>query len=317
MPAFSVSAPGKTILFGEHAVVYGHHAIAVPLFDISLKVSIQPLPNKNKILIINSDQGNRHISFEKKEDNPYWITLETIRQSLNVDHLPSMEIAISSSIPVAAGLGSSAAFSVALTKAVSGFLGFNLPVEKLNSIAFEIEKHQHGSPSGIDNTVVAYQSPVYYRKNEFPIFFNINKPMHLILADSGIRSLTKDVVLHVKQELEKNPDKINKIFAEIEKITIEAKGTLETGDHRAIGNLMLDNHIHLQRLGVSIIELDCLVEAAVESGAFGAKLCGSGQGGNVVALTSYDKTEKVIKAMRQAGAVSCLRSTIQPTKVLD
>ena len=313
MPALSASAPGKTILFGEHAVDYGYPAIAFPLPDICLKVIIQALPGQKQSRIINQDLGEDYLLTDNPDD-VYLAALKTIQSSLQLNHLPAMQLTFSSTIPPAAGLGSSAAFAVALTKAVSTFLGFHLSLEKINEIAFEIEKHQHGTPSGIDNSVICYKTPVFFRKN-FPVeFIQLQKPMNLILANSGIPSSTKESVSQVRQMKESNPIKSNEIFERIGSITEKAKGLMVSGDLVSVGSLMTQNHELLKKLDISIKELDILVETAINSGAFGAKLCGSGKGGNLVALVPAEKTQRIKEALMNAGAVSCLASAIYPTE---
>ena len=311
MPAFSASAPGKTILFGEHAVVYGYPAIAVPLTNISIKIIVQPLLDNEKIHIVNVNLGENLFIEELEAENIYSYALETIMQSLKLNRLPSMQLTISSTIPVAAGLGSSAAFAVAITRAISGFLGFKLKAEELNQIAYAIEKKQHGTPSGIDNTVVCYQKPIYFKKNLPPFFLKLGKPLTLVLANSGIDSLTKEVVSDIKKKHDDDPLFIDHQFTRIGNITDEAKICLEVGNLQGIGKLMLENHRCLKKMGLSLELLDDLVNAAIEAGAYGAKLCGGGRGGNVVALVPPDKSQAVLRAMLEAGAASCMVSLIK------
>lgn len=312
MPALSASAPGKTILFGEHAVVYGYPAIALPLPDISLNVIVQAFPGKEQSRIINQQLEEDYLLTDNSND-VYQAALITIQNSLHLEHLPAMQLTFSSTIPPASGLGSSAAFAVALTKAVSAFLGFHLSLEKINEIAFEIEKRQHGTPSGIDNTVVCYQNPIYFRKHCPVEFIQLEKPIHAILAYSGVPSSTKESVNHVRQLRDSHPEKTIEIFERIGSIAEIARELIMNGDIMSVGNLMTQNHTLLRQLDISTNLLDHLVEAAINSGAFGAKLCGSGKGGNVVALVPAEKTQQIKEALLNAGAVSCLISTINRT----
>lgn len=311
MPAMVFSAPGKTIFFGEHAVVYGFPAIAVPLIEISVKISIQALPDEDGIHIVNRNLGEDFFLDISDKSCHYQMIIMTILNILKINHLPSTKITISSTIPVASGLGSSAAFAVAMTKAISSFLGFKLPFEKINEIAFEIEKFQHGTPSGIDNSVVTFQKPVFFQKDTPIEFLSVGKSLHVILADSGIRSFTKKIVEELKIERDKHPEQINMEFKEIKKITTEAKEMIESGNLKEVGLLMTENHRHLQNLGLSCQELDHLVDVAVKAGAYGAKLCGSGKGGNVVALINEDKIKSIHSALIKEGAASCLYSKVR------
>ncbi|MBM3137544.1 MAG: mevalonate kinase [Chloroflexi bacterium] len=314
MPAISASAPGKTILFGEHAVVYGFPAIAVPLPDISLTVIVQALPNQNSIHIVNTDLKEDFLIEEIEKQNPYNSALEVIRKFLKIDHLPAMRITLSSNIPLASGLGSSAAFAVAISKSVTSFLGFRLSLEDLNCIAYEIEKRQHGTPSGIDNTVICYQKPVFFLKDQPVEFINPSKPMTLILANSGIQSLTREAVEQVREKRDRERDLVDDIFYRIGSIANNARPLIEDGDLESIGKLMLENHQLLKELELSLDILDDLVEASMKTGAYGAKLCGSGNGGNVVALVPPEKSDMIKEVLIKKGAYSCLVSTVAPSK---
>jgi mevalonate kinase len=182
----------------------------------------------------------------------------------------------------------------------------------LNDIAFEIEKKQHGTPSGIDNSVVCYQKPVFFRKGQPVEFIHTGKPMTLVLANSGIRSLTKEAVDQIRDKRSNEAELVDRIFAQIGNITHSARPGIEQGDHESVGKLMLENHQLLKELGLSLDKLDDLVETSLRAGAYGAKLCGSGKGGNVVALVPPDKAKYIEQTLLGTGAESCLVTTIAP-----
>ena len=312
MPAISEKVTGKTILFGEHAVVYGHPAIAVPVDSINLKTTIIPKPGKNQEEIEFVDAGSGKTLYVEglSENHAIRAALRTIRDELSIAHLPSMEIRISSTIPTSAGLGSSAALAVALSRSISSFLGFKLSDEKINQLAYEIEKHQHGTPSGIDNTVITYGQPVYFRKGKPPKFIRINNPFTLLIADSGLRTPTQETVSDVRHSYEKNRAEIEQIFDQIGKISKEALPAMRAGNVKRIGALMNTNHILLNRLGVSNKELNNLVGTVQKSGGYGAKLCGGGRGGNIVAVMPAEATAIIRDELINAGAVNCLVATV-------
>ena len=310
MPSFSVSVPGKTILFGEHAVIYGYPAIAVPLDFISLNIKISARPSESDILIINKNKGEKVLLEDLKPDHTYRTAINSIFNALQIKRLPALLIGISSTIPISSGLGSSAAFAVCLTRAISGFLGFKLNNDQINEIAFKIESYQHGTPSGIDNTVITYNEPLFFKKGYPPSFLEIKSPIMLIIADTGLRSITKETVAEVKKNKEANPDVFNKIFEEIGNVANYAKKLLEAGDSETLGKLMSKNHTLLKQLGVSCGELDHMVEIAVSNGALGAKLCGSGKGGNIVAIVDDIRAESIKSALLKNGAINCFISKI-------
>ncbi len=312
MPAISAKVPGKTILFGEHAVVYGYPAIAVPINSIHLKTTIIPLPGKSheEIKFVDTNSGKELLLNDLNQGHTFKAALRTIQEGLSVNHFPSMEIRISSSIPSSAGLGSSAALAVALSRSVSSFLGFKLSEEKINQFAYEIEKHQHGTPSGIDNTVITYNQPVYYIKGRPPQFIQISNSFTLLIADSGLRTPTRDTVQYVRQSYERNRTEVEGILNQIGDISQKALTAMQGKDICTIGALMSSNHALLEKLGVSNEKLNNLVTAAQNSGAYGAKLCGGGRGGNIIAVVPPEAAESLKDELLNAGAVNCFVSTV-------
>ncbi|AJF61237.1 TPA: mevalonate kinase [Candidatus Woesearchaeota archaeon] len=281
-------ASGKIILFGEHAVVYGYPGIAVPVKDAAVEVSISPSDYF-------SYETDRELYKEEKERlNDL---LELLFFQLHAEK-KDMEIKIRSTIPVASGMGSSAALSVALIRAIAEHLGKAIDDKKVNEIAFECEKMFHGTPSGIDNTVVTYGKPVYFYDGEM-YFLKLKKPLHLVIANTGIKSPTKEAVLEVRQRYERDREEYSALFEKIGQIAGNAKTALESGETAQLGGLMDKNHALLQQIGVSCKELDELVSAAKSAGALGAKLAGAGKGGNMVALVEQDKKDGVMNSMKK------------------
>ncbi|MDK2982235.1 MAG: mevalonate kinase [Chloroflexota bacterium] len=313
MPAISAQSPAKTILFGEHAVVYGYPAIAVPLPSISLQVSFlgQPGQPAGSVRIRNANTGTEELLSQLAPDHPIRAAIELTQQSLKLDHVPATEINISSTIPIASGLGSSAALAAAFIRGFSQYLGFNLSDERINELAFEMEKLQHGTPSGIDNTVIVHRKPIYFIKGQEPEHLKLGEPITLIVADTGVRSLTREVVADVRRQKEAHPDRIDPILAGIGRIARAARAELLHGTPEQIGRLMNENQQLLVALDVSCPELDHLVDTAMQAGALGAKLCGSGRGGNMVALVQPQQAESVRDALLQAGAVTAIIAEIE------
>ena len=315
MPAIISKATGKIILFGEHAVVYGYPAIAVPIDAIQVKVSILPVILENQSIIkIRNINWQEDIPFaELDEYDPIRTSIENVYAHIN-QKPPHFEMTISSSIPISAGLGSSAALTVAITKCMSQFLGIYLSNDEINALAYKSEEVQHGSPSGIDNSVITLGQPILFRKSKPISQIKIMSSIHIILADTGKRTLTKDVVTFVKQRLEKEPDFIKPILFEIGGLVEEASKALLYGEVKKLGNLMVRNHIVLKKLGVSSIELDQLVESALINGAFGAKLCGGGKGGYMIAICEPSSCERVGFGLVSDGATHIISTTIKGSK---
>jgi mevalonate kinase len=310
------SAPGKIILFGEHAVVYGRPALAVPATQVHADVEVVDSPRAG--IWIHAPNVNLHAELSSlPSDHPAAAATRSVFSVLGISSPPPLEIKITSTIPVASGLGSGAAVTVAIIRALSSFItstslsaGFHLssfaqhPLsnEQINSLAYEIEKLHHGTPSGIDNTVITYSKPVYFIKGQPIETFKVGSPFTLVIADTGISAPTKESVGAVRRLWELDKPRWENVFDEIGEIVQAAKEKIENGEWRLLGALMDANHALLQQLTVSSPELDRLVESARRSGASGAKLSGGGRGGNMIALVEKEKAAHVAESLMSAGA---------------
>jgi mevalonate kinase len=320
MPAISASAPGKIILFGEHAVVYGHPAIAVPLAQVRAKAIITANPRgKRGEIRIEAPNIDLEASFEQlPAEDPLRAAIQGVLEALEIPRPPALTLRVTSTIPVAAGLGSSAAISVAIIRALSNFLGQPLADEEVSELAYQVERIHHGTPSGIDNTVTTYAKPVFFRRGpggeqDAPIeTFRVAKPFTIVIGDTGVRSATAVTVSNVRRARQGDPMRFAMIFDAVEKIVNAAREGIESGHTEALGPLMDENHQLLRDMGVSSRELNRLVKAARAAGALGAKLSGGGGGGNMIALTSDETAEEVAQALVIAGA----RGTIV-TRIVD
>lgn len=314
MPATSASASAKSILFGEHAVVYGRPAIAIPIHDLRTRVYItaNPLGKPGIQLLDAPDIEMKCYSDQLEADHPFRVAIRSVEDFFHLDHFPTCEIRITSTIPIAAGLGSSASTAVAIIRGLINFIGQTVEAPIINQLAFNVEKSIHGNPSGIDNTVIAFEKPVYFVKEDPPEFLKITNPFYFIIANTGIKSLTKKVISQVREKWQNKKDDYEVIFDQIGEISRQAKEALKSGNQLLIGDLMNRNHTLLQSMGVSCDALDYLVNAAMTSGALGAKLCGSGQGGNMIALINdSSEKEKIQEALLAAGATRIFHAQLR------
>ena len=314
----SATAPGKIILFGEHAVVYGHPALAIPVMQVGVTVTVEtydsghhPFSKKPdeqswlERITITAPEIGRHgtlASYSSKEPDPIALTILNVFNTLGISTFPGIIIQITSNIPVASGLGSGAAVSVALIRALAASFGKTMTDEVVNQLAYETEKLHHGTPSGIDNTVVTFARPVYYVKNLPVETFSVGTPFTLVIADSGVGAATRESVGDVRKLWLVEPDRMEKIFSSIESIVRQARDAIQNGDISFLGQLMNQNHLLLQELTVSSPELDELTTIALSSGALGAKLSGGGRGGNMIALVRSKTAPAIAAALRDAGA---------------
>lgn len=307
-------APGKLILFGEHAVVHHRPAIAVPLPAVQARAEAIPA-EFGAGLTVHIPDANRtlRVTGELDQEDPLYnaliYPLELALDALN-EAIPDLEITIRSNIPVASGLGSGAALATALIRALALALGRPLNNDALNALVYEVEKRHHGNPSGIDNTVIVYERPVYFVRGTPPEPFTVGAPLTLVVGDTGVNSPTHLAVADVARLYEREPERITPIFDRIGEIACQARAAIESGNIAALGPLMDENHALLRDLTVSSPELDALCAAARAAGATGAKLSGGGRGGNMIALVAPEAAPIVAGALRAAGATASFATTI-------
>jgi len=315
MPAYSASAPGKIILFGEHAVVYGRPAIAVPVMQVRAKAiaNADPRSASGVVKLKAPDIGLETTLSDLPEGHPLAAVIWKAAAAMNLSHIPASSIQISSNIPIAGGMGSSAAISVSILRAFSALLGRPLNDEQVSQLAYEVEVIHHGTPSGIDNTVITYARPVYFIKGKPIETLRVKRPFTLVIGDTGVQSPTSTVVNDVRHSWEMAHGQIEGLFDRIGEVAMSARQAIEEGSIDALGPLMDKNHTLLVELGVSSAELDKLVKAALSAGALGAKLSGAGRGGNMIALATPENSETITSALKEAGAVNTIVTEVRAT----
>jgi mevalonate kinase len=316
MKQFQASAPGKIILFGEHAVVYQRPAIAIPIHQVQATVIIQERLNDGQpgILLDAPQIKLQSMADTLPSDHPITILLRLIASALQVDTYPDVTLRINSSIPLASGMGSGAAISIAIIRALLGYLEKTLPLEQINSLAYQIEKKYHGTPSGIDNTVITYEQPIFFIRGTPFQRLKSSQEFSMVIADSGIPSTTLEVVADVRRGWQEETQAFEALFDQIGSIATEARQVIENGPVSSLGPLMNANQVALRKLGVSSPKLDYLIDAALFAGALGAKLSGGGRGGNIIALVDKNMANDVALALQSAGARSTIITTEFPDK---
>ncbi|MDY6874617.1 MAG: mevalonate kinase [Chloroflexota bacterium] len=318
MPSVSLqsSAPGKVILFGEHAVVYGRPAIAVPVTQVRATATVEPAPPGSGLTLVAPDIGKNIPLATATQDEPLAAAARSTLDHLSVPE-PDATLTVSSTIPIASGLGSGAAISTALIRALATSLGHALEPAETSALVFKVEKIHHGTPSGIDNTVVAYEKPVYFVHGHPVERLTVGEHFTLLIGDTGTPSPTRKIVGLVRQACDRNPARYDAMFDQMGDLTDEARQAIEIGDIETLGLLMDENHTLLIELHVSSPGLDELVETARLAGALGAKLSGAGRGGNMIALVENDLAEEVADALREAGAVRVICTTVTTTTTTE
>lgn len=292
------SAPAKAILFGEHAVVYGHPAIAFPIHGLCCEVTGAKSSDERTHII--APETGESLYVDEDFEHPLIFAWKLAQEALEQE-LPATHFQICSTIPIAAGFGSGAALSAALIRACQLVAGIELPLKQLNQLVYVVEKHYHGNPSGIDNHVVVFQRPLYFQRGNAPEFINLKAGMPIIGLRCGGGAPTRTVVEDVRLRRLAYPDQINPMLESIAVITKAAKEALLAGDMAYVGELMYENHSLLKKLGVSSSTQDRVVEFACANGALGAKMSGAGWGGQVLVLTAPGSLADFSKKLCAAG----------------
>lgn len=303
---------GKTILFGEHFVVYGLPSI-VSALGAYTTADVKVVKGNGWIV---NDRRPATPGYKEQKYTEAMQSIANIINHLQVDtENQRLEISFAGDLIAASGVGASAAQCTSLARALSETFNLNLDNEKINEAAYEGEKAYHGTPSGIDNTASTYGGLIWFvrnldaRKNTMDLLQSPRK-MLIVIANSGITTSTTEVVADVRRLKEENPEKIEKIFGEYRKLAEAAKKALLKGDLATIGNLMNQNHKMLQQISVSGEINDELVEIALKNGAIGAKLTGTGRGGLIIGLAeNEDVQEKIVNVIEKKG-YNAWRTTI-------
>ncbi|NIN69262.1 MAG: mevalonate kinase [Anaerolineae bacterium] len=310
-------APGKIILVGEHAVVYGRPAIAVPVTQVQAQVKVEKGEPGQGIVVVAKDLG-RVFSLARQERDatvgPLQATVANVLAYLGLTTDHDLTVFVESSIPMARGLGSGAAVSTAMTRAIARHFSRELTAGEISQLVYETEKLHHGTPSGIDNTVIACERPVHFVRGESPETVRVGRSLLLIIADTGVESPTREVVGAVRRAREEARERYDDLFDAVGDIVVEVRRAIERGELRHVGRLLDENHRLLQEMGVSSSRLDDLVHAAKRHGALGAKLSGAGRGGNMIALVTSETREPVKRALRAEGAQGLIDTAVEASK---
>lgn len=304
----TATAHAKAILVGEHSVVHGAPAIATPLDALTITATASLARDGATTLTTDDYTG-------ALDEAPLGLapTVAAVRLAMGHVHAAPLDVEVRNEVPLSAGLGSSAATAAAIVRAIARCADVDLDEATLQSLVHQAEQVAHGRPSGLDARTVVAAGPIWFQSGASrPL--PVGAPVTIVVADSGSRGSTREMVAHVAELRRTDPDHLDAAIATLTQVVHDFAAGLAAGDVAALGTAMTTAHAELRGMGVSTPHLDALVEAAMAAGSAGAKLTGGGGGGCVLALArTAHEAPAIAAALRAAGARATWTATVEAT----
>lgn len=283
----------KIILIGEHSVVYGYPAIAIPLKKIEIECTIEEAKS----------------NFFYDETDTLSVAIFTALKYLKKENA-KIKYKITSQIPQKRGMGSSAAVSIAAIRAIFNYFGENLEDELLEKLVNTAEIVAHKTPSGLDAKTCLSDKAIRFVKNKGFSYIDLNLDVYLVIADTGIYGNTGEAIQNVKNLGDKAELSLKKLGRLTDEMTRILTGNIENKEEKIrrekiskIGEIMTAANTELGKLNITIEKTELFVKTAIENGAAGAKISGGGLGGCVIALAeNLEIMEKVKNGFTKCGA---------------
>jgi len=281
----------KIILIGEHSVVYGYPAIAIPLKKIEIECTIEEAKS----------------NFFYDETDTLSVAIFTALKYLKKENV-KIKYKITSQIPQKRGMGSSAAVSIAAIRAIFNYFRENLEDELLEKLVNTAEIVAHKTPSGLDAKTCLSDKAIRFVKNKGFSYIDLNLDAYLVIADTGIYGNTGEAIQNVKNLGSKAELSLKKLGRLTDEMTRILTGNIENKEEKIkkiskIGEIMTAANTELGKLNITIEKTELFVKTAIENGAAGAKISGGGLGGCVIALAeNLEIMEKVKDGFTKCGA---------------
>ncbi len=289
------SACGKAIIVGEHAVVYGTHAVALPLKQMRLHLTLTPQPRHDKQQI--------QLTMAGHEASPRVNSVLSDAMELLGSAPFSISAKSHNALPIGAGLGSSATLCVASLRALTSSLGYELPPAQLATYANELEKRFHGTPSGLDAAVVAYEACILFARNKpiLPITLKVpqgHKSWEFLLIDSCVRASTMAMIRQAEPYFKGRSGERH--LQSFEDLSWLVYGALQQGDVMTVGAAMNECGELLRAASVVPDSLDEMIQLLRKIGLPGVKTTGAGGGGMILGLLHPDRADAQQEAVKAA-----------------
>jgi len=290
-------ASGKVILFGEHAVVHGVPAIAVGI-DRGAEATAEPSSGPASTL----ELGGKTFEAQGGGDPDLGLALHALLAATGVS--PRVHVTARADLPPGGGLGCSAALGVAIGRAVAKLAGQDDDAALARATAWE--GVFHGNPSGVDTAAAALGGCLRYVRGEAITRVSPARDLWLAIGKTGASSSTREMVEGVARIKERQPEAFAQTLAAFRTLVDNARLAIESGDLRAVGQLMDLAQMLLAGWMLSTDAIEELCAAARDAGSLGAKLTGSGGGGCIVALADDAEdgeaaAQRIVAAFQAAG----------------
>jgi len=289
--SISSSSPGKLMLFGEHAVVYGGPCIVTAV-------------NKRLMVSMSETTDGKVMIDAPKVNNTKFVESAIVHgcRAWGITH-HGLAVKTESSFSDTFGFGSSSAVTVSALMSLAALYKKAPTKKELFDVAYETVLDVQKVGSGFDVAAAVFGSTIKYQNKG-----EVIEPLHidtstveLVVGYSGVKADTVAIVKQIAEKKEKYGEAVNKIFEAIGALVVEAEKAMKEGDWVRVGTLMNFNQEYLRDLGVSTEKLESMISGAKKAGAYGAKLSGAGGGDCIIALVSKDKRKVVEEAITAAG----------------
>lgn len=303
-------ACGKAILVGEHAVVYGAKAIAMPLPFQRIQVSLD---------LLDTSHSDRCQVFLNDEELSPEATV-VVHDAFQLFGLKPRAVTLrgDSNLLIGAGLGSSASLCIVTLRAIAGAFGIEIDRATLASFGTQLERRFHGNPSGMDTAVVAYEQVVSFRKGETPTPVSVGsigdqQKWRFALIDSNERASTKKMIERAAPYFQSASG--SSIVAAFDRMADDVVAGLSAGRIDPVANAMRDAYSHLREAGVSTPRLDEIINTSLSIGCIAAKPTGAGGGGTAIALLDPLNYQTQFSELARAFGINNVHEAFLPCNV--
>lgn len=273
----SYLAHGKVIIIGEHSVVYGYDALAMPIKVLHIKTTVE---DSDQMWM---DTARYHGPFFEAPDEYNGLKYVVKAMQKKANNRQPLKITYTGEIPMERGFGSSATVALGTTKAMNQFFNLSLTEDEIMAVTNHAEMINHGKASGLDAATVNSDYLVFFNKKMGPRKLQAKLGATLLIMDTGQLGNTKEAVTKVRNLLNKSDDAKNKM-KRLGELADTTKRAWLAHDIQTVGKVFNEAQEILHSFEISTSKIDQLQQIALSNKALGFKLSGGGLGGITITL---------------------------------